>query len=249
MEWNVKQLSAAYGRNTVLRDLSFTVPAGSFTAVIGRNGSGKSTLVSCLAGIRPYTGEIAVGGAPLRTLWGRERARRISLLPQQLSAPHITVESLVAFGRSPHLSLGTRLSDKDRSAVARAMAQAELSSLGGRYVDTLSGGERRRAYLGMTLAVDAPSMLLDEPTANMDLSVEAQFWRIVQGLVHNEKKTVIAVMHNLSDAVRFADRILLLCDGALCFAGTTAEFLATTLAEDVMDVKRYTTAEGVFFLG
>jgi iron complex transport system ATP-binding protein len=116
-------------------------------------------------------------------------------------------------------------------------------------VDTLSGGERRRAYLGMILAQDTPLMILDEATANMDLSVETYFWRLVSEMRMKQGKTVIAVMHNLSDAVRFADRILLLCDGALCFAGTTAEFLETTLAEDIMDVKRYTTAEGVFFLG
>ncbi len=249
MELKIRELFAAYGRREVLRELSFTVPEGSFTAIIGRNGSGKSTLVSCLAGLHPYRGEITVGGRSLSLLRGRERARTLSLLPQQIRAPHITVEELVRFGRSPYLSLGGSLTDTDRERIEQAITKAELLSLRRRYVDTLSGGERRRAYLGMTLAQDAPILLLDEPTANMDLCVEAQFWQIVQSLGREKGKTAVAVMHNLGDAVRFADRIVLLEGGTLRFSGTTEAFLSTTLAEDVMGVHRYTTSDGVFFVG
>ena len=247
MDWDIKELSACYGRREILHGLTFAVPQGSFTAVIGRNGSGKSTLVASLAGLQPYRGEITVGGVSLALLRGRERARTVSLLPQQIRAPHVTVEELVRFGRSPYLAMGRGLDAVDLRHVEETLSAASLDALRTRYVDTLSGGERRRAYLGMTLAQDAPTMLLDEPTANLDLAVEASLWRIVKRRQTKRGRTVIAVMHDLTDAVRLADRILLLDGGAIRFSGTTADFLRTTLAEDVMSVRRYTTPEGILF--
>ena len=249
MFWDIRNLSAFYGKERAIGPLDFSVPDGSFTAVIGRNGSGKSTLLSCLAGLRSYRGEILVDGVSLSHLRGRERARRISLLPQHIRSPHICVETLVRFGRNPYLPLGGKLSDGDLFHVEEAMRAAHLMMLRTRYVDTLSGGEKRRAYLGMTLSQDAPTMLLDEATANMDLCIEAQFWQIVKKRQCEQGKTVIAVMHNLSDAVRLADRIVLLDHGTLCFAGTTEDFLMTSLPEEVLFVRRTVTKDGVFFVG
>ncbi len=249
MELHINGISASYGRYEALRDISFSLPSGSFTAVIGRNGSGKSTLVSCLAGLHPYRGEITVGGVCLRTLRGRERARRVSLLPQQIGAPRVTVEELVRFGRSPYLPSGASLGEEDVRCVEKALASAELLPLRERYVNTLSGGERRRAYLGMTLAQNTPVVLLDEPTANLDLSAQAHLWRLIRQLPSDGGRTVVAVMHDLGDAVRFADHVVLLDGGKLCFAGTVEGFLSTTLAEEILSVRRHFAQDGVFFTG
>lgn len=249
MKLCVRDLSASYGKREVLHEISFSVPDGAFVAVVGKNGSGKSTLVSCLCGFLPFRGEILLDDTSLSAFSGRERARKMAIMPQHLTAPHIPVEALVSLGRNPYLPLGGHFSDEDRHAVETALSEAELLSARTRHVDTLSGGERRRAYLGMILAQDTPLMILDEATANMDLSVEAYFWRLVSEMRMKRGKTVIAVMHNLGDAVRYADHIALLDGGELCFFGKTKALLETSLLEDTMGVTRYEADGEMFFRG
>ena len=243
MDLEICGLCAAYGKRERIHNISFSVKKGEFLALIGRNGSGKSTLVSCIGGVLPYTGEIKTNGVSFLEMNRRERARTVAILPQVITAPHITVEELVSFGRNPYLKIGESFSEKDRTIVESALADAMLLSLRKRYVNTLSGGERRRAYLGMILAQDTPIIVLDEATANMDMAVEGGFWELISRLCREKGKTVLAVMHNIGDAVRLSDKIVLLDSGNLLYFGDTKTLLLGTLLEETLSVKRYLAEE------
>lgn len=242
MELSVSIRKAAHRRRTILENVNFTLDEGIFTAVIGKNGSGKSTLVSCIAGILPFEGSIRADGTDLTNMTGRERAQRISVMLQQPRAPHVTVDELAAFGRTPYHPFGQgKLTPQDRAAIEIAIKEAELESMRTRFVDTLSGGEQRRAHFAAMLAQDAPVMLLDESTAFMDAENESRYLRKIASM--KGRKTVLAVLHDLAAAVSYADRILLLDGGTLRFWGTSEEFLSTSLPEEVFRVKRFEAAD------
>lgn len=246
MSLDVKIRAARYGARTVLENCSFFLPDGSLTAVIGRNGSGKSTLVSCVAGLMLFEGEVSANGVDVCQADVRTRARHMSVLLQNLGRPHVTVRELVGFGRNPYRSTFSRENDADRAAVERALAAAELLALADSYVDRISGGEARRAYLGAVLAQDAPVMLLDEATAFMDPDNERKLLSIARTLADGGK-TVLSVMHDLSSAVAVADRILLLDGGRQLWFGKTADLLETDLIERTFAVRRYTADGRIFF--
>ncbi|MBQ7870652.1 MAG: ABC transporter ATP-binding protein [Oscillospiraceae bacterium] len=240
-------LNLRVGGVPLLDDLDFTLQAHSFTALIGKNGCGKSTLVSCINQTRPYSGQILCNGRDLATLRPRERAALLSILPQHLTAPHITVEALVALGRSPYLDLGRRLSPRDREAVARAMDAVGVGPLAGRFVDSLSGGERQNAYLAMVLAQDSPLLVLDEPTTYMDADHESGFLRSLAALGAQEGKTLLVILHSLNQAVRWADRIAVMEAGRIRFEGPTAQCLEEGVIEGAFHVRRYEADGHIFF--
>lgn len=240
MELKIDLGSVSYGKRTVLRDVSFTVPSGSFTAVIGRNGCGKSTLLYALCGLIPYEGSVLLDGCELMTLSRRERARRIAIMLQQTKAPHITVSELVALGRSPHIGMGKRMSETDIESIENAIRDAELSDIRASFADRISGGELRRSYLGMALAQETPILLLDEATAFLDTDREMRFLNMIDKKRRESGRTVISVMHDLSAAVKYADRILLIDKFGVAFFGDASALLATDLIERTFSVKRFT---------
>ena len=242
----IKNLSATIGGRNILRDVSLHLPAGSLTALVGKNGCGKSTLLSCIAGLRTHTGAVLLRGEELRSMAPRERAKKLSLLPQHLSAPHMTVEELVRLGRNPYVDLGCHFGEKDRAAVTRAMESAEVTELSGRFVDELSGGERQRAYLAMTLAQETELLILDEPTTHMDLSGGDAFLHQLQKL-KGEGRTLLVVMHDLAQAARYADRIAVMAEGELVFAGEAEACLASGALERALGVRRYVSEGRSFF--
>lgn len=221
--------SLGYERKEVLHDVSFGLERGEFVAVIGRNGSGKSTLLHTVCGLLPCRGSVRLDGQDLLSLSPRERARRVALMQQQPALPHIKVRELVAMGRSPYQSLnGTSTPDCAR-AIAAALHDAELTDLADAYLDCLSGGEARRAYLGMMLSQNTPLMLLDEVTAFMDADHEHRFFGLLKSLCRDREKTVLAATHSLSCAMQYADRLIVVCDGTIGFVGTPNELLDTDI--------------------
>lgn len=236
----IKSLYASYGKKTILSDITLDVQKGSFTAVIGKNGSGKSTLVSCLGSALKFKGRIEVNSLDFSQMSRRERAQCIAVMPQLLSNPSLTVRELVCLGRSPYLSIGERMSEKDTEAVESAVKKAELTQLADRSLDTLSGGELRRAYFGMLLAQDTDIIVLDEATAYMDAENENKLLE----LVSNSGKTVICVMHDLTCAVKYADRIVLIENGKIAFCENTDKVLEKGLIERHFNVRRYDTKSG-----
>ncbi|MBQ7678250.1 MAG: ABC transporter ATP-binding protein [Butyrivibrio sp.] len=205
-------------------------PTGQITVLLGRNGSGKSTLIRTLAGLLPYTGEIWVGGQPLRALAARERACRIAWLPQETTAPQMQVETLVRHGRFSRqrpvgLGLSGTSAEKDTAAVEAALAQTGLGPLRHRMVSELSGGERRLAFLAMVIAQDADFLLLDEPEAALDMEHRLHIARILRTLA-DAGKGILVSSHDLAASFSMADRLILLDEGELAASGTPEELLA-----------------------
>lgn len=239
----VKNLCAAHGKNQILQNVSFQLRPHTFTAVVGRNGCGKSTLVSCINQQLRYTGEITFGDRNLALLPPRERAQTVAVLPQVLSSPHVTVEQLVLFGRSPYLDIGRRPSKADFDAVGAAMETIGIQDLKGKMVDELSGGERQKAYLAMILAQGTRLLVLDEPTTYMDMAFEASFLNCLDALKNRHKKTLLVILHDLSQAVRYADHILVLDNHRLLFDGDTAACLSSGVLEEVFRVRAHKFSE------
>lgn len=238
----LKNFSVAYpGSPPVLRGLDLTIGSG-ITAVIGHNGAGKSTLLHAMLGVIPHTGTLLLDGEPAAALTARERARSLSLLPQMLPAPDLTVRECIALGFTPHL---TRLGEKEWERIEKTEELLGLTALDGRRVSTLSGGERQRVFLALTLVQDAPVLLLDEPTAHMDLTFLTPFAAIL-GALRAEGKCVLAVLHDLNTALQWADRILLLEDGGIAFDGTPEACIGAQIPEGHFGLTHYvaTAADG-----
>ena len=235
----IKNLVKRYGNLVALDYFNLEVEEGEIFGLLGPNGSGKSTLVSCVNQELPYTGEITFSDRNLAVMTLRERAQLISILPQTLHSPAVTVEELTAFGRNPYLDFGKRMSPKDWQAVDDALEAIGISGLRDKLVTELSGGERQKAYLAMVLAQNTRVMILDEPTTYMDMEYEAAFFRLLETLKTKRKITFLVIMHNLSQAVRYADRIVVLDGRRIRYQGDTRACVASGVLESVFHVRQH----------
>ncbi|WHP16756.1 ABC transporter ATP-binding protein [Cellulomonas sp. ES6] len=227
-------VTLAYDRLVVARDLTVAVPAGSFTVIIGPNGCGKSTLLRALARtLRPRAGRVLLDGAPMGSLRSRAIARRLALLPQGPIAPEgITVGDLVARGRYPHQGLLRQWSADDARAVEAAMAATEVTELRDRDVADLSGGQRQRAWLAMALAQETDLLLLDEPTTFLDIAHQYEVMDLCARL-HEEGRTLVAVLHDLNQAARYGTHVIAMQDGRVVAQGAPGEVITAGLVRDV----------------
>lgn len=166
----LRSVSLAYDGETILSDINCVFNQNEFTCVIGNNGSGKSTLLRVVMGLMPYKGNIRLNNVEIRSLSHKERAKRLSFLPQTRPIPVMDVIMLIAHGRYPHLGFSKTLTAKDREQVIRAASGTNITHLLERELSTLSGGERQRAYIAMMMAQDADFLLLDEPTTHLDIN-------------------------------------------------------------------------------
>ena len=238
-------LSAFYGKKQVIFDINTSIEGGRFTAVIGRNGSGKSTFLSCLSSSIRCSGSILLDGKAISNFKKRDLAKKISYLPQNLPATPFTVRESVGFGREPYTDLSGKFTDDDKSAVANAIEKCGIMHLSDKKMNEISGGERQTAYLAMMLAQDADIMLLDEPTTYMDAPNAREFLNILSE-ERARGKTVVAVMHDLTQAVRYADNVILIDGGKLIFAGTRSEAVESNVIEKIMGVNSYKLDDGSF---
>jgi cobalamin transport system ATP-binding protein len=224
------RVSVTLGGATVVDRLSSGVEQGEWVTLIGPNGAGKTTVLRAVAGLVPYDGRIDLLRDNARTLTRRRLARRIALVPQVPVIPgDITVRSYVLLGRTPHLPYLAGERRSDHEAVDVALDQLDLLPFAQRRLDTLSGGERQRATLARALAQDAPVLLLDEPTAALDMGRQQQVLEIVDRLRASRGLTVVSTMHDLTLAGQYADRLLLLGGGRLVAAGGPDEVLTRAL--------------------
>lgn len=237
----IRNLSAGYGREDVLQNLSVSFPKGSITAVLGPNGCGKSTLLKSIIGLVPKVrGELLADGVSLSTLDTRQIARKIAYLPQTGRTPDMTVGQLVLHGRFPYLNYPRRYRDADRQAAQAAMETLGLQALADTPLTQLSGGTLQKSRIAMALAQDAPVILMDEPLSFLDISHQLQLLELVRTLAQRGK-TFVLVLHDLSLALRFADRILLMEQGRIFQTGTPEEILNSGALEQVFAVKVHTT--------
>lgn len=232
-----------------LRDVSIDVRRGEVLALLGPNGSGKSTLLRTLGReLAARRGSVLLEGVPLDRIPRRQLARRLAQLPQEpLSPEGMRVEELVELGRHPHVGLLGSLGTQDRDAVADALQAVALGDLRHRALETLSGGEKRRAWIAMALAREPEFLLLDEPTSALDLRHQFEVLDLLARLNRERGMTVVLAIHDLDQAARIADRIALLSRGRLYDVGTPAEVLTEESLLDVFRVHcRVTTSpEGI----
>jgi iron complex transport system ATP-binding protein len=223
------------GGNTIVDRASFTLRRGEVVALVGPNGAGKTTLVRALAGLLPADGRISLDGRALSALSPRERARHIAYLPQG-HAFHwpIPAAAVVALGRHPHADPFSPPSAADRAAVARALAATNIEALATRPVATLSGGERARVALARALATEAPVLLADEPTASLDPRHQLVVMELLRRAAENG--AVLAVVHDLLLAARFADRVLVMDRGRLVADAPPAQALGPERVAEVFGV-------------
>ncbi|WP_224447305.1 heme ABC transporter ATP-binding protein [Haloprofundus salilacus] len=216
----VENLAVELGGVSILDGVDATVDRGTFVGLVGPNGAGKTTLLRSLSGlVRPARGSVAVDGVPIDGLSSKAVSRLVATVPQDTSLSFdFDVRETVAMGRSPHLGRFERFGPEDERAVEEAMARTDVTQFAERSVTTVSGGERQRVLLARALAQDAPVLLLDEPTASLDINHQVRTLELVRDLVAGGK-TVVAAIHDLNLAAHYCDELLLLGDGRVLAAG------------------------------
>ena len=232
-----RDLRAAYSAEEVLHGIDAVFVPGSLTAIIGPNGCGKSTLLKCGAGlIRPSGGNVLLDGNDLASIQDRKRARTIAFMPQNRSIPELTVEQLAAHGRYPHLHWGQRLQPSDLRIISESLDRVRLRGFAPRPLHCLSGGERQRAYIAMMLSQQARLMLLDEPTAFLDLAAQFELMQLLRALCR-EGRSIGVALHDLSLALEYCDTILLMDKGQLVESGSPAKLCGSGQLERVFGVE------------
>lgn len=233
-----KDLSAGYGPRAVLDGISLDIEPGGFTAIIGPNACGKSTLLRAFSRLlKPQGGAVILDGKDITSYGTKEVARRLGLLPQSSVAPDgIGVRDLVARGRYPHQSLFSQWSKEDEKAIDAALERTGTTALADRFVDELSGGQRQRVWIAMVLAQDTDVLLLDEPTTYLDITHQLEVLRIADEL-RAEGRTVVAVLHELALAARFATDLVAMRDGEIRFRGKPSEVVTPESLRDVFDLE------------
>ena len=240
----LRGVTAGYGGTPVLRDISFSAPDGSLTALIGPNGCGKTTLLRAAARqLSLLEGDILLDGRSVSAYGRTEFARKAAFMPQVRSVPSITVGALVAHGRFPHLGFSRRLRPEDRSAVQAAMEATGVTDWARRDLRSLSGGERQRVYLAMALAQDTHLILLDEPTTYLDPGRQFELLDLIASLP-GRGKTVVMVLHDLAHALRYSDRLVLLEQGRLVQQGTPEELYTGGQLDQVFSIRSRRSPDG-----
>ncbi|TQK28964.1 ABC transporter ATP-binding protein [Arthrobacter sp. SLBN-53] len=234
-----QDLTLGYSDTPIVAGLNAEIAEGAITAIVGPNACGKSTLLRGLARLlRPAGGQVLLDGADISSLRTKDVARKLGLLPQSSIAPEgITVADLVARGRFPHQRALRQFTRDDEVSVAEAMAATGVTALSGRAVDELSGGQRQRVWVAMVLAQQTPLILLDEPTTFLDIAHQIELLDLFAELNDTQGRTIVAVLHDLNHACRFADQIIAMKAGRIVAQGEPARVITADLVEDVYGMK------------
>lgn len=218
-------------------DVDLTVSAGEVVCLVGPNGSGKTTLLRLMLGLlQPAKGEARVMGLPVRRWRRRELARVVGVVPQREEPVFpLTVRQLVMLGRYPHLGPLAALRSVDREAAERAMRRCDVLHLANRWVATLSGGEWQRVRIARALAQEPRALLLDEPTANLDIRHEMEVFELASDLASSEGAAVLVISHNVNLAARYGQRVVALREGRVRASGPPPEVLKPEVLEAIFD--------------
>lgn len=221
----VKDLCCRRNGKDILMDISTCFREGEVTTIIGPNGAGKSTLLKTMTGfLTSSKGEVKLNGTPLSTISLKERARRMSYVPQATTlAFPLTVKEMVLHGRRPHLKWGT--SKKDYWIVSSLLKKLQIDELADRFIDEISGGQKQKAAIARALAQETEIVMFDEPTSALDIRYEYEVLQISHELAKKEGRTVVMVLHDLELAARFSDKMILINDGEITCQGAPSQVL------------------------
>lgn len=240
----VNRLSAdnvtlAYDQRVIAEHLSVEIPDHSFTVIVGPNACGKSTLLRALSRmLKPSEGRVLLDGQAIQSMPAKKVARTLGLLPQTAVAPDgITVADLVGRGRYPHQGLLRQWSAEDERVVRESMRQTGVAELADRYVDELSGGQRQRVWIAMALAQQTPLLLLDEPTTYLDIQHQIDVLDLCAELHEEQGRTLVAVLHDLNHAARYATHLIALRGGKVIAEGAPGDIVTAELVEEVFGLR------------
>ena len=237
MSISFNNLSLGYGSHTVLENINLELPSGCITALLGPNGCGKSTLLKSITKIlTPTKGEVKFQGKDISKIDTKIFSTQISLLPQVQPIPEgITVETLISYGRSPYTGFWGKVTQSDKNFMYQVMEEVGVLELKDSYLNELSGGQRQRAWLAMVLAQDTPYILLDEPTTYMDINHQVELMSILRRL-NKKGKTIIVVLHDINQASRYCDHLVLLKKGKLIAQGSPEKMITQDMMKDVFEI-------------
>ncbi|MFF3336068.1 ABC transporter ATP-binding protein [Streptomyces sp. NPDC002888] len=236
---SAENVTLAYDQRVIAEQLSVEIPDNSFTVIVGPNACGKSTLLRALSRmLKPSQGRVLLDGQVIQSMPAKKVARTLGLLPQSSIAPDgITVADLVGRGRYPHQGILRQWSAEDERVVQESMAQTGVAELAERYVDELSGGQRQRVWIAMALAQQTPLLLLDEPTTFLDIQHQIDVLDLCAELHEEQGRTLVAVLHDLNHAARYATHLIALKGGEVIAQGAPSDVVTAELVEDVFGLR------------
>lgn len=209
------KISAGYNKVEIIKNINISFKEGNITSIIGKNGCGKTTLLRTASNIlKPFGGEITIGGKDIKSFKNKELAKKLSFLPQIRTVPNITVYQLVMHGRYPHLGFSRTPKNEDKEIVEKAIEDMRLNKYLDKNFQELSGGQRQKVYIAMVLAQDTDIVFLDEPTTYLDVNHQLEILEIVKEL-KKMGKTIIMVLHDLNNALTYSDQICLMENGEI----------------------------------
>lgn len=230
-----ESVTLCYDQHVIAKDLSVYIPEGKFSVIVGPNGCGKSTLLRAMSRLLiPQSGKVLLNGEDIHALATRDVAKTLGLLPQSAIAPDgIKVVDLVSRGRFPHQKWFQPWREEDQNAVDAAMKATNVSEFAFHNVDQLSGGQRQRVWIAMALAQETPLLLLDEPTTYLDIAHQIELLDLFQDLNRLQGHTLVAVLHDLNHACRYADNLIVMKAGQIIATGAPNDIVTESLIENV----------------
>lgn len=238
--FDIKGLTFSYGTNEVIKGLDLSIKHGKVTTLIGANGCGKSTLFNLITkNLRPQRGEIRLEGKDISQVKLKDFARQVAIVHQYNTASaDISVEKLVAFGRTPYHGFGSLSnSEEDEEKIKRALEITNTEKLKDKEVAQLSGGQKQRVWIAMALAQDTKILFLDEPTTYLDIRYQLQILKLVRKLNEEYGMTVIMVLHDINQSLYYSDEIVAMKDGMITAQGKPEEIITSELIKNVYDVE------------
>ena len=237
--YSVKNLSFAYGKNEVLKGLSFDHHEGKITTLIGANGCGKITLFNLMTkNLKPDSGEIVLNGKNIENIKLKDFAKQAAIVHQHNTAPaDLTVEKLISYGRTPYRKLGmSQNAEEDEKKIQWAMEITHTLKLKDKPVAKLSGGQKQRVWIAMALAQDTKILFLDEPTTYLDIRYQLQILKLIKQLNREFGITIIMVLHDINQSLYYSDEVVAMKDGKIIAQGVPEEVITTELVQSIFDV-------------